>query len=63
MHSCVFIHSRRLMQMAHQVCDDDPRTIPQRRADASGALVAGPSGLPAAAATPTSPIQQPTSRS
>jgi hypothetical protein len=32
---------RRLMQMAHQVCDDDPRTIAQRRADALGALAAG----------------------
>ena len=32
---------RRLTQMAHQVCDDDPRTIAQRRADALGALAAG----------------------
>ncbi|MCV6984838.1 DUF222 domain-containing protein [Mycobacterium shinjukuense] len=32
---------RRLMQMAHGVCDDDPRTIAQRRADALGALAAG----------------------
>ncbi|HET9877318.1 MAG TPA: DUF222 domain-containing protein [Mycobacterium sp.] len=32
---------RRLMAMAHQVCDDDPRTIAQRRADALGALAAG----------------------
>jgi Domain of unknown function (DUF222) len=32
---------RRLMQMAHGVCDDDPRTIGQRRADALGALAAG----------------------
>jgi hypothetical protein len=32
---------RRLSQMAHQVCDDDPRTIAQRRADALGALAAG----------------------
>lgn len=32
---------RRLMQMAHAVCDDDPRTIAQRRADALGALAAG----------------------
>jgi hypothetical protein len=31
---------RRLMQMAHDVCDDDPRTIAQRRADALGALAA-----------------------
>ena len=32
---------RRLMQMAHGVCDDDARTIAQRRADALGALAAG----------------------
>ena len=32
---------RRLAQMAHAVCDDDPRTIGQRRADALGALAAG----------------------
>jgi Domain of unknown function (DUF222) len=32
---------RRLMEMAHEVCDDDPRTIAQRRADALGALAAG----------------------
>jgi Domain of unknown function (DUF222) len=32
---------RRLMQMAHEVCDDDPRTISQRRADALGALAGG----------------------
>jgi hypothetical protein len=32
---------RRLTQMAHGVCGDDPRTIAQRRADALGALAAG----------------------
>ncbi len=32
---------RRLTEMAHGVCDDDPRTIAQRRADALGALAAG----------------------
>ena len=32
---------RRLMQLAHGPCDDDPRTIAQRRADALGALAAG----------------------
>ncbi len=32
---------RRLMELAHGVCDDDPRTIAQRRADALGALAAG----------------------
>ena len=33
--------NRRLADMAHGVCDDDPRTIAQRRADALGALAAG----------------------
>lgn len=32
---------RRLTQMAHAVCQDDPRTLAQRRADALGALAAG----------------------
>ncbi|MGH3561367.1 MAG: DUF222 domain-containing protein [Mycobacterium sp.] len=32
---------RRLMAMAHDVCEDDPRTIAQRRADALGVLAAG----------------------
>jgi hypothetical protein len=32
---------RRLTQMAHDVCHDDPRTVAQRRADALGALAAG----------------------
>lgn len=32
---------RRLMQMARGVCEDDPRTTGQRRADALGALAAG----------------------
>lgn len=32
---------RRLSQMAHAVCQDDPRTLAQRRADALGALAAG----------------------
>ena len=32
---------RRLTQMAHEVCEDDPRTIANRRADALGALAAG----------------------
>lgn len=31
----------RLTKMAQQVCDDDPRTVDQRRADALGALAAG----------------------
>ncbi len=32
---------RRLTQMAHGVCEQDPRTLAQRRADALGALAAG----------------------
>lgn len=32
---------RRLLAMAHEVCEDDPRTLAQRRADALGALAAG----------------------
>lgn len=32
---------RRLTQMAHGVCENDPRTVRQRRADALGALAAG----------------------
>lgn len=36
---------RRLAQMAHAVCDDDPRTVAQRRADALGALGAGTTQL------------------
>ncbi|WAC92835.1 HNH endonuclease signature motif containing protein [Mycobacterium sp. Aquia_213] len=32
---------RRLAQMVHQVCESDPRTVAQRRADALGALAAG----------------------
>jgi hypothetical protein len=32
---------RRLTAMADQVCEDDPRTLAQRRADALGALAAG----------------------
>lgn len=35
------ILKRRLTVMAGQVCDDDPRTMAQRRADALGALAAG----------------------
>ena len=32
---------RRLTALAHTVCDNDPRTVDQRRADALGALAAG----------------------
>ncbi|HEX7322638.1 MAG TPA: DUF222 domain-containing protein [Mycobacterium sp.] len=56
---------RRLMAMAHSVCDDDPRTIAQRRADALGALAAGTQTLacacgnddcPTATDRPDSPV-------
>ena len=36
---------RRLTEMAHGMCEDDPRTIAQRRADALGALAAGSAHL------------------
>jgi Domain of unknown function (DUF222) len=36
---------RKLLQMAHEVCADDPRTVAQRRADALGALAAGAARL------------------
>ncbi|MGB5798098.1 MAG: DUF222 domain-containing protein [Mycolicibacter algericus] len=41
---------RRLTQLAHTVCDDDPRTLAQRRADALGALAAGADSLACACA-------------
>lgn len=47
------ILDRRLMQMAHGVCDDDPRTIAQRRADALGALAAGSDRLACQCGSPT----------
>jgi hypothetical protein len=46
---------RRLMQMAHGVCDDDPRTMTQRRADALGALVAGADRLACTCGAPDCP--------
>lgn len=39
------ILDRKLTQMAHDVCADDPRTLAQRRADALGALAAGADSL------------------
>ena len=36
---------QRLDAMARMVCEDDPRTLPQRRADALGALAAGSTRL------------------
>ncbi len=46
---------RRLMDMAHGVCDDDPHTIAQRRADALGALAAGAERLACGCANPHCP--------
>ena len=46
---------RRLMQLADAVCDDDPRTIAQRRADALGALAAGAARLACRCANPHCP--------
>ena len=46
------ILDRRLKQMAHGVCDDDPRTISQRRADALGALAAGSDRLACTCGSP-----------
>lgn len=46
---------RRLTQMAHTVCDDDPRTIAQRRADALGALAAGSDRLACTCGSPECP--------
>ncbi|MBV8927499.1 MAG: DUF222 domain-containing protein [Mycobacteriaceae bacterium] len=45
----------RLIQMANDVCDDDPRTIAQRRADALGALAAGTDRLACTCGDPDCP--------
>uniref|UniRef100_UPI00061B2C28 DUF222 domain-containing protein n=1 Tax=Mycobacterium sp. UM_Kg27 TaxID=1545693 RepID=UPI00061B2C28 len=46
---------RRLTQLAHTVCDDDPRNLAQRRADALGALAAGADTLACACTNPDCP--------
>jgi hypothetical protein len=48
---------QRLMAMAHSVCDDDPRTIAQRRADALGALAASADMLACACGSPECPVR------
>lgn len=53
---------RRLTQMAHGVCEDDPRTIAQRRADALGALAAGAAHLACGCGRPDCPAAQPDGR-
>ena len=49
---------RRLTALAHSVCDGDPRTVDQRRADAFGALAAGHSTLPCACDSPECPAAE-----
>jgi len=48
---------RRLLQLAHDVCDDDPRTLAQRRADALGALAAGAARLTCGCDNPDCPAR------
>ena len=43
------------MEMANEVCDDDPRTTAQRRADALGALAAGADRLACSCTNPHCP--------
>jgi Domain of unknown function (DUF222) len=54
---------RRLTALAHTVCDNDPRTIDQRRADALGALAAGYTVLPCACGMPGCPAEAPAATS
>ncbi len=53
---------RRLMAMAHQVCDDDPRTIAQRRADALGVLAGGGDRLSCGCGSPDCPATDASNR-
>jgi hypothetical protein len=48
---------QRLDTMARSVCDDDPRTLPQRRADALGALGAGSQHLSCMCDDPACPAK------
>ncbi|MFN8033171.1 MAG: DUF222 domain-containing protein [Mycobacterium sp.] len=54
---------RRLMQMARGVCEDDPRTLGQRRADALGAVAAGSDRLACQCGSPDCPAAQDDGRS
>ncbi|AKK30688.1 hypothetical protein AB431_19300 [Mycobacterium sp. EPa45] len=49
------IVKRRLTRIAYSVCDDDPRTIAQRRSDAMGALGAGADRLACLCGNPDCP--------
>ena len=53
---------RRLSAMAHGVCDDDPRTMGQRRSDALGALAAGSQELACQCGSPVCPCPGPDAR-
>ncbi|AFM15194.1 protein of unknown function DUF222 [Mycolicibacterium chubuense NBB4] len=46
---------RRIATMINQVCDNDPRTIGQRRSDAAGALINGNQYLPCRCGSPDCP--------
>lgn len=52
----------RLNHMARGVCDDDPRTLSQRRADALGALAAGTQTLACQCGDPDCPAAGPDAR-
>jgi Domain of unknown function (DUF222) len=54
---------RRLTALAHTVCDNDPRTIDQRRADALGALAAGHAVLACACGMADCPAETPSGTS
>lgn len=53
---------RRLTEMAHEVCEDDPRAIGQRRADALGTLAAGGHRLSCQCGSPECPAAGPDAR-
>ncbi|WP_445167562.1 DUF222 domain-containing protein [Mycolicibacterium sp. Dal123E01] len=53
---------RRLAVMAHGVCEDDPRTIGQRRSDALGAINAGADHLQCLCGNPDCPATEPDGR-
>lgn len=53
---------RRLNDLARGVCEDDPRTLSQRRADALGALAAGTQTLACQCADPDCPAAGPDAR-
>ncbi|WP_235677801.1 HNH endonuclease signature motif containing protein [Mycolicibacterium sarraceniae] len=52
----------RLIQLAHAVCEDDPRTIGQRRSDAMGAIAAGWDHLACLCGNPDCPAAEPDGR-